>query len=423
MEITSISDEGRHELQLQGRLDANWADRVGHAIEMAIQSGHHHLDLDFARVDYVSSAGIRELLKYHKKLKAVRGRLRVLRPAASVFEVLHLAGIADMLVARQEPSESSTSSVAAAAPAPNGPRLWEQDSLKFELHTLGSDREFVGYLHGRPEAFAEGNLASSSSHRLCCEPDRVAVGLGAFGRTPEEGKGRYGETLAVAGAAVSMPTDGSSVPDYQVTEGRLIPEMQLLYGLSARGTFSRLLRFEANHSARGVIGLSALVGRAFEALPVPAAVFAIVAETSGLVGSTLLRSPDQTSNRSPLAFPEVRDWMSFTTERANERQVALIVGFAEKSPSPESLPFLRQIGPGTSAKGHFHAAVFPYRPLPKGRVDLVETVASLLNTGTASSVLHLLADDREFEGVGETDFMRGACWFSPVGKFGQAPLI
>jgi len=65
MEITSINDEGRHELQLQGRLDANWADRVGQAIETAIQSGHHHLDLDFARVDYVSSAGIRELLNYH----------------------------------------------------------------------------------------------------------------------------------------------------------------------------------------------------------------------------------------------------------------------------------------------------------------------------------------------------------------------
>ena len=123
MEITSINDEGRHELQLQGRLDANWADRVGQAIETAIQSGHHHLDLDFARVDYVSSAGIRELLKYHKKLKAVRGRLRVLRPTASVLEVLHLAGIADMLVAKQEPGESSTSSAAAAAvPPPRRPR-------------------------------------------------------------------------------------------------------------------------------------------------------------------------------------------------------------------------------------------------------------------------------------------------------------
>ncbi len=421
MEITTHNHEGRQELQLQGRLDANWADRVGQAIEMAIQSGHHQVDLEFTRVDYVSSAGIRVLLKYHKQLKAVRGALRVVRPTAGVLEVLQLSGIAAMLVAKLESNEPEKSSVAPAAPPPNPPRRWEEDGLEFELHTLGPEAELVGHLHGRPEAFAEGNLSASRNHELRCEADWVAVGLGAFGRTADQGKGRYGETLAVAGAAVSMPTDGSSVPDYQVTEGRLIPEMQMLYGLSAQGAFSRLIRFEAGRSPRGVIGLSGLVARVFETLPAPAAAFVIVAETAGLVGGTLLRSPDQSAGQSPLAFPEVRDWMNFTTERANERQVALIVGFAEKSPSPDSLPFLRRIGPGTPAQGHFHAAVFPYRPLPKGRLDLAETVPPLLNTGTAITVLHLLADEREFEGVGETDFMRGACWFSPLRKFGHAP--
>jgi hypothetical protein len=75
---------------------------------------------------------------------------------------------------------------------------------------------------------------------------------------------------------------------------------------------------------------------------------------------------------------------------------------------------MRRIGPGTSALGHFHAAVFPYRPLPKGRVDLAEMLAPLLNSAAAETVMHLLADEREFEGLGETDFMRGACWFSPL---------
>ena len=182
-----------------------------------------------------------------------------------------------------------------------------------------------------------------------------------------------------------------------------------------------MLRFEASRSPRGVVGLSALVGSVLESVPAPSAAFVIVAEAAGLVGGTLLRSPDQTAGQSPLAFPEVRDWMSFTTERANERQVVLIVGFAEKSPQPESLPFLRRIGPGTPALGHFHAAVFPYRPLPKGRVDLAETVAPLLNTAAAETVMHLLADEREFEGVGETDFMRGACWFSPLRPLVNAP--
>ena len=421
MEITSLNDEGRHELQLQGRLDANWADRVGQAIEMAVQSGYHRVDLEFARVDYVSSAGIRVLLKYHKQLKAVGGALKVLQPTPGVLEVLQLSGIAGMLVGPSEPGGAPAAPAIAATPATSPPRQWEQDGFEFELHALAPEAELVGCLHGRPEAFSQGALSAAHSRPLRCEPDLVAVGLGAFGRTAEEGSGRHGETLVVAGAAVSMPTDGSSVPDYQVTEGKHVPEVQLLYGISARGAFSHLLRFEAAPSPRGVIGLSALVGSVLESVPAPAAAFVIVAEAAGLVGGTLLRSPDQAPGQSPLAFPEVRDWMSFTTERDNERQVVLVVGFAEKSAPAESLPFLRRIGPGTPALGHFHAAVFPYRPLPKGRVDLAETVGPLLNTTAAETVMHLLADERDFEGVGETDFMRGACWFSPLRSFVNAP--
>lgn len=413
MEILSLTDEGRHELRLQGRLDANWSDRVGQAIEMAVQSGHHRVDLEFASVDYLSSAGIRVLLRYYKQLKTVGGALRVLRPTAGVLEVLRLAGIAEMLVASLQPAATAVSSgIIASDPSP--PRQWERDGLEFELHTLDPEASLIRRLHGRPEAFSEGTLSVSRSEGLRCEPDLVALGLGAFGGSSLEGAGRFGETLAVAGAAVSMPTDGSSVPDYQITEGELVPEVQLLYGISARGAFSHLLRFEAARSSRGVVGLSTLVGAALELAPVADTAFVIVAETAGLVGGTLLRSPDETSGRSPLVFPEVRDWMSFTTERANERQVALIVGFAGKSPMPESLPFLRRIGAGTSALGHFHAAVFPYRPLPKGRVDLAETVGPLLGSSSAETVMHLLADQRDFEGVGETDFMRGACWFGPL---------
>jgi hypothetical protein len=30
--------------------------------------------------------------------------------------------------------------------------------------------------------------------------------------------------------------------------------------------------------------------------------------------------------------------------------------------------------------------------------------------------MHLMADERRFEGVGETDLMRGACWVGPLAK-------
>lgn len=419
MEIQVTPREGRHELQLTGRLDANWAEHVGQAIETAIRSGHHQLDLDFAQVHYVSSAGIRVLLKYYKQLKAARGLLRVLRPTESVLSVLQLSGIATLLVAAvlQEAAAPATEEPAAAAP----PGAFERDGVAFESHELARDGRFEGHWHGDPAAFASGRLTAEQAAGLRCEPDVLAIGLGAFGRTAADAAGRHGESLAVAGAAVTLPTDGSSVPDYQVTEERLVPELQLLYGLTARGRFARLLRFEAGRSPRGVLSLAGLVEAALAQAPGSAAAFAILAESACVVGATLQRPPDQAAGQSPLAFPGVRDWLSFTTERTDDRNLVLITGVADPAPTADDAAGLRPIGPGTAAHGHFHAAVFPYRPLPKGRLDLAESVTQLLGTESALSVVHLLADDREFEGVGQTDLMRGACWVAPLRLLGRAP--
>src|SRR5262249_36099054 len=99
MEITKESREGRLEMQLKGRLDANWADHVGNAIESAIRAGQHRIDLDLAQVNYISSAGMRVLVKYFKQLNSVRGALRVVRTTDAVLEALQLTGFASRLVA------------------------------------------------------------------------------------------------------------------------------------------------------------------------------------------------------------------------------------------------------------------------------------------------------------------------------------
>ena len=102
MEIISNTREGRHELQLNGRLDANWADHVGNAIESAIRAGQHYIDIDMALVEYISSMGIGVLMKYYKQLKAVSGLLRVVNPHENVLAVLKIVNLADMLVASEE---------------------------------------------------------------------------------------------------------------------------------------------------------------------------------------------------------------------------------------------------------------------------------------------------------------------------------
>src|SRR5215471_11957983 len=123
MEITSQTAEGRTELKLKGRLNANWADHVGNAIESAIRGGHHHIDLDLAQVDYLSSAGIRVLLKYFKQLQGAHGVLRVVRPTETIFTVLRLSGIASLLVADIKTTP--------AVKPQSGTRAWERNGIKF----------------------------------------------------------------------------------------------------------------------------------------------------------------------------------------------------------------------------------------------------------------------------------------------------
>src|SRR4029453_9874122 len=76
-------------------------------------------------------------------------------------------------------------------------------------------------------------------------------------------------------------------------------------------------------------------------------------------------------------------------------------------------PWLRPPAPA-GPEGHFHAAAFSYRPLPRGRVGLRETVASLFESAILQGVLHLLHDPRERIGAGESEFVRGVCWVAPI---------
>ena len=123
MEIISHTREGRLELQLKGRLDANWADHLGNAIESAIRAGQHHIDLDLAEVNYLSSAGIRVLLKYLRQLKAAQGALRVVRTTEPILSVLQLSGIASLLDAGGETT--------APAKSQPGTRRWERNGAAF----------------------------------------------------------------------------------------------------------------------------------------------------------------------------------------------------------------------------------------------------------------------------------------------------
>lgn len=406
MRITRRDRQGIHELLLEGRLDANWADHVAGSIQEGVRAGHHQIDLNFAGVNYLSSAGLRVLLGAYKELQAARGRLCIIHPTQAVLEVLELSGLAGMLVSERSPEVEVDSGGGATAE-------WDEGGVTFQMYEL-SPGSLELSVHGNPEAFVSGTLSDSEAVAVRCKKDVIALGLGAFAASNDDGTPRFGESFAVAGHAMTMPTDGSSLPDFQVAEGAFLPSLDFLYGLSARGVLGWLLRFEASNSPRGVVGLSQLTEVALRRARAKGCGMVVLAESAGVVGATLQRSPTLASGCSPLEFPGVRDWLTFTTERSQERGLVLGAGFVQEQPSAGTATHLRPIGPATRALGHFHAAVFPYRPVSKGRLELAEAVAGVFATESARTVMHLMADEREYEGVGETEFTRGACWVGPI---------
>ena len=79
-------------LRLDGRLDAPSAPILERKINSLIDAKHHHLALDFSRVDYLSSAGMRVLLSMNKKLHAKHGSFVLFAVNPEVEEILKMAG-------------------------------------------------------------------------------------------------------------------------------------------------------------------------------------------------------------------------------------------------------------------------------------------------------------------------------------------
>ncbi len=290
--------------------------------------------------------------------------------------------------------------------------------MSLETFVLKAGAELRCSLVGNPEFLLRPGMAAPRSEAVEFPAASFGLGMGAFGHDDADARDRFGEFLAAAGAAITLPARRSSKPDYQIETGRLKPRLQVLYGLKCSGEFSMQTRFEpAEPDAE--IPLSSLVDLCLGSVDAPLAGMVFVAETSGLLGAAVHRSPSSSSSgESRFRHPEIREWLSFTPEHVAAHSIALVVGVACRQEfldrETRLAPFLRRLSADRDVVGHFHAAVFSYRPLKRRQLDLAETVTTLVENEELQTVLHLLNDDRPILGGGESQFLRGGCWIGPI---------
>ena len=82
-------------IALEGRLDTTTAPELEQALKESLD-GAQELIMDFSKLDYISSAGLRVLLSAHKTMRA-KGGMKVVNVNEIVKEVFDVTGFADIL--------------------------------------------------------------------------------------------------------------------------------------------------------------------------------------------------------------------------------------------------------------------------------------------------------------------------------------
>jgi len=362
MEITRHRLDNTFELKAKGRLDAYWAGHLGDEVAEVLGEGARSIRLNMKEVEYVSSAGIRVLFQTYKQLKDIHGTFVVSEPSEAVQSVLELAGVAELLF-----DKPSTGDVQVATPTQA--ETFVRGNARFEI-LESRPSTMTARVIGSPELLVGCQFYQEHCQELPFGQAALGIGLGAFGKNFADSQSRFGEFLAAAGVAAYLPTDGSNVPDYVLSTGDFVPRLQVLYGIACDGDFSKIVYFESRDNSLQLT-LREIVEVCREMAGSDAIAVAMIAESAGLMGAALRRSPALEAAPQPaFEHPQIRQWLSFTAERAYARSLAFLVGVATSNQNSLFNPIVRPLAKDCHIAGHLHAASFSYHPLKKAETNL-----------------------------------------------------
>jgi anti-anti-sigma factor len=419
MNITTSQEGAAAVVRLAGRLDGEGALQMAETLDRLLREGRRSVVLDMSGVSYFSSPGTLALQQAHQEYASARGELHVVSPSREAADALALADLLPKLLV--EPATVAGAQAGSIGqmsdhtrddwriPAPLATRGI------YEVSTRDPTAELHCRVHGRPDPSVRSWIDSSDYQGFEFPEPAFGLGIGALAATREQAAPRLGEIVAAAGAVAHLPTGGSQVPDFDVGLGGRAPKVQLVSGLVCNGSFSLLKRF-SSPSETEPIPLSELAQVALEGVSGQTAGVVMVAETTGLVGAWLRRSPGIVLFSMYLDIQGIRDWLGTTPQPVHQGTTVLVVGVVSRRPDPILAPHLRPVAPGTDILGHFHAVVFTYRPVPQRTVVLRALVTRLFAQQRVRGMLHLFGDDRGAAGAGESGFRRGLCWTGPISQ-------
>ncbi|MBO4563108.1 MAG: STAS domain-containing protein [Clostridia bacterium] len=95
MTIDKYKNDTQMRLALAGRLDTVTSPELDEIVNTGLE-GVTDLTLDFAGLDYISSAGLRVLLRAKKKMDAV-GTMKLIGVSPMIMEIFEITGFSEIL--------------------------------------------------------------------------------------------------------------------------------------------------------------------------------------------------------------------------------------------------------------------------------------------------------------------------------------
>ena len=95
LNIVKTAEEGKVTYSLEGRLDTNTSEELETDLTETIQEAEE-LIMDFEKLDYISSAGLRILLAAYKAM-VKKGGMKVVHVNSTIMEIFDVTGFSDIL--------------------------------------------------------------------------------------------------------------------------------------------------------------------------------------------------------------------------------------------------------------------------------------------------------------------------------------
>jgi len=383
-------------LQIIGRIDSLTAQTVEQYLENLSESGERTIVIDFTRISYISSAGLRVLLLFQKQLKKVDGEIILCSLSPTIADVFRMSGFINLFRILTSADEINTLQT-----QPEGDvaaKLLTKDGISIEYFSPDAAPGHLTLI-GSQDKMADSTYGPNDLQTVKAGELQFGLGFAALGDDYKSTKNLFGEAVIIKGNLFYFPAVRRPVVDYMlISEENSNIEYKFFFGINLTGNFSRIAAFECQE---GFVDLSQLVAIITELSSAEAMGVVLIAESKGLLGMYLKKVPiieNKPGNGLSIYSPEnFAEWMDFPVEPTDFNKTVIGCGLAvrKKDDVPNEIAHLLP----DQSNIHLHAAIFERGPLNKKAANFQQELKRITSESEVSKVIHILDGSRFSSGL------------------------